>query len=236
MQRVEVRLKPHLSDARGKGLIKDIADLGISSITAAQIHDVYYIQGNVSFDDMVTICQNALTDSIIHNYHIGLTDYQQTADNYQTYEVTYNPGVTDPIEESVLKAIFDLGIRSVTGIKTATRYELYGSPSDAELQIVRSRLLVNPTVQHIVTHQMTDNFTAPEYTFKLKTIEILSAKSAQLTKIAAELGFSEPEIVAITNYFRKLGDRRTCIHSWSIFLECQQSAFICSRWYSYYQF
>ena len=62
MQRVEVRLKPHLSDARGKGLIKDIADLGISSITAAQIHDVYYIQGNVSFDDMVTICQNALTD------------------------------------------------------------------------------------------------------------------------------------------------------------------------------
>ncbi|MFA5451752.1 MAG: phosphoribosylformylglycinamidine synthase subunit PurL [Dehalococcoidales bacterium] len=209
MQRVEVRLKPHLSDARGKGLIKDIADLGISSITAAQIHDVYYIQGNVSFDDMVTICQNALTDSIIHNYHIGLTDYQQTADNYQTYEVTYNPGVTDPIEESVLKAIFDLGIRSVTGIKTATRYELYGSPSDAELQIVRSRLLVNPTVQHIVTHQMTDNFTAPEYTFKLKTIEILSAKSAQLTKIAAELGFSEPEIAAITNYFRKLGRNPT---------------------------
>ncbi|MDD5402625.1 MAG: phosphoribosylformylglycinamidine synthase subunit PurL, partial [Dehalococcoidales bacterium] len=209
MQRVEVSIKPSLPDARGQGLVKDISDLGITSVADARIHDIYYIRGNVSSRDMETICFHALTDPLIHDYHIGAGDYSQATGGCHTYEVTYNPGVTDPIEESISKSICDLGITSATGIKTATRYELFGNPSEAELQMICARLLVNPIVQHIVTGQLADSFKVPEYNFELKTIDILNANQLQLSAIAGELGFSSAEIEAITGYFRKLGRNPT---------------------------
>ncbi|MCK9525011.1 MAG: phosphoribosylformylglycinamidine synthase subunit PurS, partial [Limnochordia bacterium] len=209
MQRIEVSLKSQLPDARGRGLVKDIYDLGITSITNARVHDVYYIRGKASPDDINTVCYDALTDPLIHDFHIGLPDYSNQDKNCQAYEVAYNPGVTDPIEESILKGIRDLGIDSITGVKTATRYELYGKPAEPELQIICSRLLVNPTVQHIITGQMADSFEIPEYRFELKTVDILSASPARLSCIAGELGFSEAEIKAILKYYRQMGRNPT---------------------------
>ena len=37
MHRIEVRLKSHLPDARGLGLVKDIQDLGITGSFALQV-------------------------------------------------------------------------------------------------------------------------------------------------------------------------------------------------------
>ena len=37
MHRLEVFLKPHLPDARGLGLVKDIADLGINGAQAVRV-------------------------------------------------------------------------------------------------------------------------------------------------------------------------------------------------------
>ncbi|MDD2252188.1 MAG: phosphoribosylformylglycinamidine synthase subunit PurL [Dehalococcoidales bacterium] len=209
MQRIEVSLKSQLPDTRGHGLVKDIYDLGVTSITHARVHDVYYIRGNSSRNDINTVCNYALADPLIHDVYIGLPDYSNQDNNCQAYEVTYNPGVTDPIEESILKSIRDLGIDSITGVKTATRYELYGKPTEPELQIICSRLLVNPTVQHIVTGQMADSFEIPEYKFQLKTVDILNASPAELSCIAGELGFSEAEIKAILNYYHHIGRNPT---------------------------
>ena len=41
MHRIEVRLKTHLPDPVGRGLIKDVQDFGINSITDARVVDVY---------------------------------------------------------------------------------------------------------------------------------------------------------------------------------------------------
>ena len=40
MHRVEVRLKSHLPDARGLGLVRDIHDLGITTISDVRVVDV----------------------------------------------------------------------------------------------------------------------------------------------------------------------------------------------------
>ena len=48
MHRIEVRLKPHLPDPAGRGLVKDIQDLGINSVTDARIVDVYWLDANLA--------------------------------------------------------------------------------------------------------------------------------------------------------------------------------------------
>jgi phosphoribosylformylglycinamidine (FGAM) synthase PurS component len=40
MHRIEISLKNHVPDARGLGLVEDIADLGIKSVTAAKVTDM----------------------------------------------------------------------------------------------------------------------------------------------------------------------------------------------------
>jgi len=37
MHRIEISLKNHVPDARGLGLVEDIADLGIKSVSAAKV-------------------------------------------------------------------------------------------------------------------------------------------------------------------------------------------------------
>ena len=43
MHRVEVRLKSHLPDARGAGLVKDIRDLGIETVSNVRVVDIYWL-------------------------------------------------------------------------------------------------------------------------------------------------------------------------------------------------
>jgi len=209
MHRVEVSLQTHLPDARGQGLVKDIADLGITSVKTARIADIYYIDGDLSTQELETICRRALTDPLIQNYAVRPGSYQSQPDGKHSFEVTFNPGVTDPIEESILKSIRDLSITGVEAVKTATRYELFGSPTEAELNLICSRLLVNPTVQHVVTSELTERPGIPEYHFELKTVAILGVEHEALAATAARLGFSETEMAAIRNYFTGLGRNPT---------------------------
>ena len=68
-------------------------------------------------------------------------------------EVAYNPGVMDPVEESVKKGISDLGIDTVTAVRTAKKYLFWGDISDDTLQSICDKLLVNSVVQHIVAQK-----------------------------------------------------------------------------------
>jgi phosphoribosylformylglycinamidine synthase len=209
MHRVEVSRKPHLQDTRSRGLIKDIADLGIRSITGAGITDINYFDGSPSPDELEVVCSQALTDRLIQDYRLGPGVYNRCLPDEHSFEVTYKAGVTDPVEESILKSIRDLGITSIRGVKTATRYLLYGNADDCELKLICSRLLVNPTVQQIVSQQIKEKPSPPEYIFKLVTVDILGADRQQLQEINRQLGFSQSEIGAIQQYFTRIGRNPT---------------------------
>jgi phosphoribosylformylglycinamidine (FGAM) synthase-like amidotransferase family enzyme len=48
MHRLEVFLKPSLLDARGLGLVKDIADLGITTVSDARVVDIYWLDADLT--------------------------------------------------------------------------------------------------------------------------------------------------------------------------------------------
>ena len=112
MHRVEVHLKSHLPDARGLGLVKDIRDLGITAVTNVHVADIYWLDADLTPDELDLICRSLLADPVTQEYQCGqsLPDKGEQGATCHVIEVAYNPGVTDPVEDSTVKAIKDLGI------------------------------------------------------------------------------------------------------------------------------
>ena len=48
MYRAEVRLKTHLPDARGQGLVKDVCDLGITTVSDIRVVDIYWLDADLT--------------------------------------------------------------------------------------------------------------------------------------------------------------------------------------------
>jgi phosphoribosylformylglycinamidine synthase II len=206
--RVEVCLKSQLPDARGLGLVKDIQDLAITSVVSIRVIDIYWLDTEATPDEMESICHQLLADPITQEYRFSRlaadaapTHSPEANNSAHVVEVAYNPGVTDPVEDTVMKAIGDLGISGVRAVKTAKRYLIEGKLAKGELETISNRLLVNPIIQHIVERfHFPGN---PEYHFQLNEVDILSED------IGKQFGFNPAELDAIIGYFQREGRQPT---------------------------
>lgn len=197
MHRVEVYIKEHLPDARGLGLVQDIRDLGISGISDARVNDIFRLEGEISPAELELICRNLLCDPVTQEYRIGVSE--KPGEGFFSVEVAYNPGVADPVEETAMKAIGDLGIKGIRAIKTARRYLLKGRLEEGQLDIIAARLLINPIIQHIITEEPKTLISDHKYNFKLEQIDLIGARDN--SAIAGRFGFSPKEMAAIEEYF-----------------------------------
>ncbi|MBA7623474.1 Phosphoribosylformylglycinamidine synthase subunit PurL [subsurface metagenome] len=229
MHRIEVSLKSHLPDARGLGLVKDIHDLGITAVSGVRVVDIYWLDADLTADGLDLIGHRLLADPVTQEYqfftssnrigespfepNLSPSPYQGERDKggeverqVHTVEVAYNAGVTDPVEDSVLKAIRDLGVGSVRAVKTSKRYLIAGRLDAHQLEVICSRLLVNPIIQHIVEREQLGFPENPQYKFRLGEVDILTLDRAELLK---QFGFSDNEWQAITGYYRQQGRNPT---------------------------
>jgi len=209
MHRIEVRLKPHLPDARGLGLVKDITDLGISTASSAFVTDVYYLDASLPKTQLERICGDLLADPVTQDYACDADSSLAPEKGVHDIEVAYNAGVTDPVEGSVMKAIGDLGIASVEAVKTAKRYVIRGGVSAKQMEEIAAKLLVNPIIQHTIPsgrYTFTEN---PQYRFRLVEVDLLGVSKKRLTELGRQFGFNELEFAAIRDYYRKQGRNPT---------------------------
>ena len=205
---IEVSLKPGLPDPRGEGVARNIKDLGIDKDVAIRTHDVYWLEGDVAADELKRIAIGLLTDPIVHEYSLNPICESDTPALHHLI-VTYNPGVADPAQDTVMKALDDLGINSVTAVKTAVHYVLCGELTDEEVGTIAARLLVNPIIQHIVTGTPAAFPVSPSYVFSLAHIDLLGASDEELLRLGRDYSFSPDEIRAVGAYYRKLGRNPT---------------------------
>ena len=208
MHRLEVRLKSHLPDARGQGLVKDIQDLDIATVSDVRVVDIYWLDAELSPEALDMLGRSLLADPVtqLYSYRQGTPAGQVDESGYHTVEVAYNAGVTDPVEDSVLKAIRDLKVEGVNTVRTSKRYLIEGQLTDEQLGIICSRLLVNPIIQHVVEREQMSFPENPKYHFKLETVDILTSDRAVLQK---QFGFTADEFQAIVDYYRKQGRNPT---------------------------
>jgi len=214
--KIEVVDKPGIFDAIGQGVKKDILDLGINSVKEVKFIQVYALEGNLTENQVIKICDELLTDQVAQEYKIisdqgvrGLASDSQShrSAQYHVVEVAYNPGVMDPVEASVLKGILDLGILGVESVKTAKKYILNGALSGLQLKTISQKLLYNKLIQHIVDSAaiQADTQHQPGYRFNLITVELLKATDAGLLEISkkGQLFLNLDEMRQIRDYFRK---------------------------------
>jgi len=204
VHRIEVSLKSHLPDARGQGLVKDIQDLGITRVEDARVTDIYWLNADLTPEELKVVCQQVLTDPVTQDYIIASPQMgagkKAESRMVHTVEVAYNPGVTDPVEASIMKAIRDVGIEKVKAVKTSRLFTLAGNLTEEELDTISFRLLINPIIQHVVKGEHIVFPETPQYQFKLEHVDIFSEDRA---KLARRYGFSLEEFEAIMGYYQK---------------------------------
>jgi len=146
MHRIEIRLKADLPDVRGLSLIRDINDLGIASVNNIRVVDIYWLDADLTPHTLKLICRCLLADPVTQEYWYGQCSRPngEAGIDYHSVEVAYNAGVTDPVEGTIIKALKDLGVAGVRGVKTAKRYLIEGQLDQPQLDAICSKLLVNP--------------------------------------------------------------------------------------------
>jgi phosphoribosylformylglycinamidine synthase II len=209
--RIEVSVKDGFPDPRGNGLETDIRDIGITTVEHATVSDVYLLEGELDEAEVNKIGQELLADPIVEDYSWGEGSLPRIEDeDAHVIEVAYNPGVTDPVEESVGKAIRDLGITTVTSVKTARKYSLWGKLSEEILQSICDKLLVNSLIQHVITKQEVVALPPTTYKFALTTVDLLNMDDNGLMEVSKDrLWLNLNEMSHIKDYFSKLGRNPT---------------------------
>jgi phosphoribosylformylglycinamidine synthase II len=233
MYRVEISLKSHLTDARGLGLVKDIRDLGIKTVASVHVADIYWLDADLAPDKLDMVCRRLLADPVTQEYQLftsaadikarleGQSPSDKVNEQLHTIEVTYNAGVADPVEGTVMKALQDLGVEGVRAVKTARRYLIEGRLNKSQLEAICGRLLVNPIIQHVVRPEevwFPDN---PQYSFSLRQVALTESDDAGLKEIRQQFGFTDKEFQAVRAYFRQQGrdptdaEMETLAQTWS---------------------
>lgn len=209
MFRIAVSVKAGLPDPRGEALQKDIHDLGITAVTQARVSDIYLLAGNLAEAEVGRICQELLADPVVQEYSFEEA-FLSTDEQAHFIEVAYNPGVMDPLEESVRKGIRDLGIATVESVKTAKRYFLWGELSEQDHKTICDKLLVNPVIQHMVTKREAVSLPPATYDFSLQSIELRNLDNAMLMELSKDrLWLNLSEMECIQDYFSRLGRNPT---------------------------
>jgi phosphoribosylformylglycinamidine synthase II len=207
LSRVEVEVKPGLPDPRGEALKADIRDLGIATVQQVRVSDVYLLEGNLSQKELEKVCKLLLADPVVEQHSIG---EPAPSKDSQAVEVAYNPGVMDPVEESVSKGIRDLGITTVTSVKTAKRYYLSGSLSTSDIDLISNKLLVNSVIQHVVTGGERATLPPASYDFSRTEVELLTLDDAGLTRLGRKrLELNLEEMKQVQGYFAGAGRNPT---------------------------
>ncbi|MEO0137236.1 MAG: phosphoribosylformylglycinamidine synthase subunit PurL [candidate division WOR-3 bacterium] len=188
MYRIEIKRK---NDPRGKFVKEDFEAIGFKGITSVEVKDVYYIYDDIPYQDVVYLARNLFCDPVVEEFRVCPG---------KGFEILFNPGVTDPKEDSIKKAALDLGI-TLSNVKTGTNYIFKGRFDREDLKRKASLFLYNPLIQHI--RRIGEEEFKPT---KLKFTCLRINLETDLVKLSQEMGLSlsKIEMETIKNYFKKL--------------------------------
>ena len=210
--KIEVGIKPQFADVNGETILANLKNFEISGVSLVRSYEIYYLLGDLSSDHIRKICNLLLTDQITQHFSVN-ESLHTTKDDIWEVEITYDAGVMDPVEESTLKGIRDLGIDAVSRVKTAKKYHLQGPLSENEKNIILEKILMNKLIQHVVLPDEEIFAESPPYLFQLREIQLLNASDEELEQISREgqLFLNLIEMKTIQAYFQKIGRNPTDI-------------------------
>jgi len=217
--RFEVFNRPGFSDVHGKSVMEDIKELGINSVQAVQSAKVFLIEADFDKNIAERIAQELLTDPVCEEYYIGRSGAPAGLAKVTLIEVHLKSGVTNPVAESVMAAVADMGVKA-DNVRTARKYVLLGEITQSQTDTIAKKILSNDCIEDCV---IGDEAEPPSphlkpYELQLIHLPIRELDDDELTALSKEkdLFLNLVEMQTIQKYYQELGREPTDIELESI--------------------
>jgi phosphoribosylformylglycinamidine synthase subunit PurSL len=133
-------------DPRAAGLLADAHALGFTQITRIEVHDLYFVQGNLGQSELQRLATELISDTIAQTWRLR----GETHRDDNVIERALRPGVTDPVAEQMVRGAHELGVAGVERAATGQRFVIQSMPPlvETELHTLARSLLSNPVIHH----------------------------------------------------------------------------------------
>jgi phosphoribosylformylglycinamidine synthase II len=217
--RFEVFNRSGFSDVHGRNVLEDIKELGINSVQAVQSAKVFLIEADFDKNTAERIAQELLTDPVCEEYYIGRSRAPAGLAKATLIEIHLKSGVTDPVAESVMAAVTDMGVKA-DNVRTARKYVLLGEITQSQTDTIAKKILSNDCIEDCV---IGDEAEPPgphlkPYELQLTHLPIRELDDDELTALSKEkdLFLNLVEMQTIQKYYQELGREPTDIELESI--------------------
>jgi len=206
--RIEVFVKNEYADPVGANVKSEIETFGFADVKRVRVRQVYIFFGKLTDNELDSIAKKLLVDSVTQDY-LCASDFSHPSlrNKFHIIEISRKPGVMDPVEQSVIKALRDINI-SVHGVKTAHKYLIDADISAEDLHTIGTKVLANTNIEDIFIYPEIPKYQQTVFcaSFKKKVIPLANADTGQLEKISAEgqLSLNIQEMRAIRQYYKSL--------------------------------
>lgn len=197
-------------DIAGRGLAADAKDLGLASNLSISASHGFLLQGELSEAQVRHAAEQLLADSITERTTIAKVGDPVLASAPggfdQLVHVLPKPGVMDPVAQSTLQALQDMGL-PVEQVSTLRKYWLSDIQGE-QLDRVCQKLLSNDSIERVIAGELTLQRidVGTDYSFSLEHVAIRGLDDAALMTLSkqGQLYLTLAEMQTIRDYFQSL--------------------------------
>ena len=210
--RFEIFNRAGSADVHGDSVLEEIKELGINSVEAIQSARVFLIEADFDQAFARRVAEELLADPVCQQYYIGRSGSPAGLAKSTLIEVHLKSGVTDPVAESVMAAIADMGGR-VEIVRTARKYILLGNISQVQTQTVAKKILANDCIEDCIIANQSQPPSPHLKPYQLETVQlpISDLDKDGLLRLSREkdLFLNALEMQTIQKHYSQLGREPT---------------------------
>ncbi|MHC4228328.1 MAG: phosphoribosylformylglycinamidine synthase subunit PurS, partial [Planctomycetota bacterium] len=205
--RFEVFSREGFPDVHAQSVLEDISELGLSMVQAVQSAKVFLIEADFDKDFAERVARELLADPVCEEYYIGRSSAPAGLAKVTLIEVHLKSGVTDPVAESVMAAVADMGVKA-DHVRTARKYVLLGEISQGQIDVIAKRILANDCIEDCVVGNEAEPPSPHLEPYELEVVRwpICDLDDDELVALSKEkdLFLNLVEMKTIQNYFQKI--------------------------------
>ncbi len=147
--RFEVFNGSGFSDVHSNSVLEDIQELGIGSVEAVQSATVFLVEADFDEGFAKRVAKELLTDPVCEEYYMGRSGAPAGLAKATLIEIHLKSGVTDPVAESVMAAVADMGVKA-HNVRTARKYVLLGDITSSQADTIAKKILANDCIEVVL--------------------------------------------------------------------------------------
>jgi len=144
---VEVKLKSDFPDAEGQAALGLLHALGVNTAKEVRASRLYELRGAITSAQVQQAARELLCDPVTQEFKlIGAAAPILNGMNHWRVEVWLKPSVTDPVGDTVGRALTEMGTLGQASVRVGTAYHVTGKCGRNQLEKAVARSLANAVI------------------------------------------------------------------------------------------